>query len=475
MQQNEILRSYGTDYKNMTRELLRAADAAVDIRARCAAAVIDAEAKTDAKSEILSHSGAAYITHEEAAESKINLESGRALHIGIKPNLVCPTPAEMGGTTHPEIVAGIIEYLLEEGFRADELEILEGSWVGDKTSEAYEYCGYNAVSQEYGVRLIDMQQERESEARDCAGLSLDICTRALNLDYLINVPVLKGHCQTRITCALKNMKGLIPNSEKRRFHRLGLHEPIAKLNTVLKPDLIVIDHICGDPDFEEGGNPLVRNCVMLAKDPVLVDTFTAKVLGYEPEDVEYISLAESLGVGSTDLSGAVIRTISGNITDGEPADDWFKLPLETVEGADEHKGDMCCGTGDDDMHSDVSQGGAAFTGKENGADGESKRLAQGIKLPDTRRVVETAYAVSEIDSCSACYGSLIPALDRLKAEGLFDRLLERLDGERLAIGQGYRGCDGHYGVGNCTAGFTHCIKGCPPESEYIYKELKTML
>ena len=27
-----------------------------------------------------------------------------------------------------------------------------------------------------------------------------------DLDFMINVPVMKGHCQTKITCALKNMK-----------------------------------------------------------------------------------------------------------------------------------------------------------------------------------------------------------------------------------------------------------------------------
>ena len=36
--------------------------------------------------------------------------------IGIKPNLVAPVPAEFGGTTHPEVVAGIIEYLQGNGF-----------------------------------------------------------------------------------------------------------------------------------------------------------------------------------------------------------------------------------------------------------------------------------------------------------------------------------------------------------------------
>ncbi len=83
-------------------------------------------------------------------------------------------------------------------------------------------------------------------------MQLQICDSALALDFLINVPVLKGHCQTKVTCALKNMKGLIPNKEKRHFHAMGLHKPIAHLNTVLRQDFIVVDNICGDLDFEDG-------------------------------------------------------------------------------------------------------------------------------------------------------------------------------------------------------------------------------
>ena len=39
MQQNEILRSYGTDYKHMTKELLEAMDAAADIRGKCSGSI----------------------------------------------------------------------------------------------------------------------------------------------------------------------------------------------------------------------------------------------------------------------------------------------------------------------------------------------------------------------------------------------------------------------------------------------------
>ena len=61
--------------------------------------------------------------------------------IGIKPNLVSPSEASWGATTHPEVVAGIIEYLQESSF--ENLVMLEGSWVGDRTGEAVEVCGYD--------------------------------------------------------------------------------------------------------------------------------------------------------------------------------------------------------------------------------------------------------------------------------------------------------------------------------------------
>ena len=90
MEQNQILKRYGTDYKKMTKELLEAADL-------------------------------------------IGLISDHDCRIGIKPNLVAPSDASWGATTHPEIVAGIIEYLQDHGCR--NLVIAEGSWVGDCTEE----------------------------------------------------------------------------------------------------------------------------------------------------------------------------------------------------------------------------------------------------------------------------------------------------------------------------------------------------
>ena len=346
---NQIWKLYGTDFTGMTKKLLEETELAA-------------------------------------------LIGDKKTRIGIKPNLVVPSPAEFGGTTHPEVVAGIVEYLQEHGF--ENITIVEGSWVGDRTSEAF----------------VDGQKEKY-HAVDCAGMKLNIINAVDRIDFLINVPVIKGHCQTLMTCALKNLKGLLPNSEKSRFHRMGLHKPIAHLQAGIHQDFIVVDHICGDLDFEEGGNPVVRNCVMAALDPVLVDSYACHLMQYTPDDVPYVRMAEQLGIGTTDLDAAQIINLGG------------------------YKG---------------------YAGKEMMED-----------LPREKKILEVSYAVDEVDSCSACY---VGALWRLREEGLLEKLKEP-----IGIGQGMQGKTGRLGVGRCTKDFDVCIMGCPPDEEKIYEELKAYI
>lgn len=229
--------------------------------------------------------------------------------IGIKPNLVVARPADGGATTHPEIVEGIIRYVRDAGVH--NIVILEGSWVGDSTQRAFRNCGYAALAEKYKVSLIDTKQDRAVE-RSFRGLSLSVCESAFKMDYLINVPVLKGHCQTDLTCCLKNLKGCIPDSEKRRYHTLGLHKPIAALNAVLRPALHIIDSVCGDPTFEEGGNPVEANRVLLGFDPVLLDSYGAQLLGYEPGEIEYLRIAKEYGIGRYADSGTGIVELNAD-------------------------------------------------------------------------------------------------------------------------------------------------------------------
>lgn len=161
MNKNQIFKIYGTDYLQMTKEILE----------------------------------------ESGLADMIENKDGQ---IGIKPNLVSPSEASWGGTTHPEVVAGIIEYLQEHGFK--KIAMLEGSWVGDKTQEAVQVCGYDKLTEKYGVPFWDMQKDG-SHGKDCAGMELQICNSVEKIEFLINVPVLKGHCQTKMTCAAEKYEG----------------------------------------------------------------------------------------------------------------------------------------------------------------------------------------------------------------------------------------------------------------------------
>ncbi|MDR3139261.1 MAG: DUF362 domain-containing protein [Treponema sp.] len=332
----------------------------------------------------------------------------REKQVGLKPNLVVSRPAGEGATTHPEILRGLIAYLQGKGFF--NLLILEGSWVGDNTQDAFSVCGYRQLAKDTGVKLMDTQQDR-ARPYDCRGMKIEICDSARGLDFMINLPVMKGHCQTRLTCALKNSKGIIPDREKRRFHNLGLHRPIAHLNTAVRNDFILADGICGDLDFEEGGNPLPAGRLFAARDPVLCDAWAANQMGYGLEEIPYIGLAEQLGVGSADLEKALVRELS---SPGEPL--------------------------------------------------------RGGSLPKpSGKVRQLARYIREDEACSACYAALVFALSRLDREEL-----ARLR-EPLSVGQGFRGKPGKTGVGLCTGNFTASVKGCPPSGAEILTFLRARL
>ncbi len=322
--------------------------------------------------------------------------------IGIKPNLVLAKPAELGATTSPDLVEGLIQYLQSNG--CHNLIIMEGSWVGDRTSLAFKVCGYEELSKKYNIPLVDLQKDRYRDYK-IEETRISVCNQPMDVDYLINMPVLKGHCQTNITCALKNMKGCIPDNEKRRFHTMGLHKPIAYLNKALKQDLIIVDGIIGDLNFEEGGNPVEMNRIIIGKDPVLVDSYVAQLLGYDIGDVPYIEISERLGVGSS-------RLIDDNIKE---------------------------------LNEDRSL----------------------MTIPKTRSVQKLAKYVEEDMACSACYGSLIHALDRLKDRGK----LSKID-EKIHIGQGFKGKESKgIGIGICTKGFEKSLPGCPPKAKDIVEFL----
>ena len=276
------------------------------------------------KKEIISVYGSDSSIMTKALLEAIDFESllpHKNSPIVLKPNLVVASTAEGGAITHPQIVIAIIEFLQKKGYF--NISIVESAWIGDSTKEGFKVNGYYTIRDTFNVPLIDVKDDKY-ETITAHNVTMEVSSTILHTDFLINIPVLKGHCQTNMTCALKNMKGCLSDRSKRLFHTLGLHTPIAALNSVRSADLTIVDSLNGDLDFEEGGNPVHTNRMFVARDSVLCDTYSASLLGFELKDIPYITKAEEMGVGTTDLSSATFIQLN------EPSDEKIAKPTRIV-------------------------------------------------------------------------------------------------------------------------------------------------
>jgi hypothetical protein len=158
---------------------------------------------------------------------------------------------------------------------------------------------------------------------------LEIAQTVLDCDFLINVPVMKAHGQTLITCSLKNLKGVMPRAMKTAFHGVDLDRAIAQLASVVTPDLIIVDGIQGDLFSETGHNPVRMERILAGTNPVEVDSVVADMLGYSPRTIRHIAYSADAGLGLCDLKQIKIDALNQPTNDHmipPPVHFWEKFP-----------------------------------------------------------------------------------------------------------------------------------------------------
>ena len=95
-------------------------------------------------------------------------------------------------------------------------------------------------------------------------------------DLLVNITKVGTHSRTMLTCALKNLFGLL--AEKRKYgvyHPLGVDKVLADLAKVVRCDLNVVD---------------ARDKVIVGLDPLPVDILACRFAGLDPLRVEHLRL-----------------------------------------------------------------------------------------------------------------------------------------------------------------------------------------
>jgi uncharacterized protein (DUF362 family) len=233
------------------------------------------------------------------------------MRVMIKPNMVAPpTSAEAGACTSPLVCQAVADVVKELGARPI---VAESSARGADTEAAYRTMGYDALRAQ-GYEVVDLKQDKTVRVPLAGGRVLsEITTFELvtRMDAIISVPILKTHDQGQITLALKNLKGLVIDGDKRRIHQLGMFEGAVDLVSHFKPVFAVVDAIIG----QEGMGPLLglpveMGLVLAGRDLVAVDAIAGRVMGFAPAEVPITVAAAARGLGTMDEAG--IRVV------GEP-------------------------------------------------------------------------------------------------------------------------------------------------------------
>ncbi|MBQ8914591.1 MAG: DUF362 domain-containing protein, partial [Clostridia bacterium] len=212
--------------------------------------------------------------------------------IVIKPNLVMNKPPEFAATTHPTVVAAAVRVLKKLG--AERITVAESS--GGPYTEAlmkahYKTCKISAVSESEGIDLnLGTGHGIMKAARGLQCRQFNIIDPIVNADVIVNLPKLKTHSLTKLSCGVKNLFGTVPGVEKFEMHarfpeQADFVEMICDLCDMLstqKTMITVCDGIIGmEGNGPTGGTPKEYGVLLSSLSAFSLDCVAEALLGFE--------------------------------------------------------------------------------------------------------------------------------------------------------------------------------------------------
>jgi uncharacterized protein (DUF362 family) len=212
----------------------------------------------------------------------------------IKLNLCYYWNASTGQTTDPQYVSAVIDHLREIYGDDVEIQLAEADASAMKTKYTFPILGYTTLAEQKKVKLLNLSedavQEKEIQVNG-SKIALKVPKSLLQSDLFINMPKLKVMRATHISCAMKNLFGAIAYPRKVTYHP-QLAETIVAINTVLKPNLNLVDGLVALGRF-----PVKLNLIMAGTNTFAVDWTAAQIMGYKPSGIKFLkeAIKENLG------------------------------------------------------------------------------------------------------------------------------------------------------------------------------------
>jgi uncharacterized protein (DUF362 family)/Pyruvate/2-oxoacid:ferredoxin oxidoreductase delta subunit len=222
----------------------------------------------------------------------------------LKPNLLSAKRPEEAITTHPAVLEAVIELVKEAGGVPT-----VGDSPGGKVEELktyWEMTGTTEVCRRHNVELVSFEKSG-SHHKLIHGRSYHLARPVLDADVVINLPKLKTHYLTVMTCAIKNIYGVVPGLRKSIYHREApkpweFSELLVDIFSIVKPQLTIVDAVVGmDGTGPSAGRVRELGFIMAGADGVAVDAVASHLLGLSPLRVPTTRIAFHRGLGQADL------------------------------------------------------------------------------------------------------------------------------------------------------------------------------
>lgn len=219
----------------------------------------------------------------------------------VKPNLVMPPVGpDFWACTHKEVVQAVLIKLQEGG--ASKI-IVGDCGFKDQWDLTIKSSGYDEICKIYDAELICVQEgenfhkytlKRFENKEDYLSLyGTKISDFVLDSDIVINIPKLKVHSLAGITCAIKNMMGVI--SPKGSMHPKAdpeiLHKRLCDLYQLMTPivNWTLVDGIVGMEYSETFGVNKSADVLISGKDMWEVDSAAAMVMNIPLVEIKYLN------------------------------------------------------------------------------------------------------------------------------------------------------------------------------------------
>ena len=236
--------------------------------------------------------------------------------IAIKTNLVHASKPEKAAITHPALLAELTKLLVEQGARVIVGDSPGGLYTAGAMANVYRVCKMDAITAAGGELNQDFSQEMVEYDVAYVAKSFPFTSWLRNADMIFDLCKLKTHGMMGMSCATKNLFGVIPGFAKPEFHyRFPNHMDFARmildLESYVKPTFSVCDAVWGmEGNGPTGGTPRHIGCIMVSPSTHKLDRLAAHLIGLTPREVPTLSLAVERGLAPEHIGDL---KVTGNI------------------------------------------------------------------------------------------------------------------------------------------------------------------